>query len=361
MPVSADEWRQAVADGAVDAETATRLEAYFAQRVVAESSPSDALAADPIDPDDENFRLVGGFSDIFVTIGLFLLLGAIVTLVRPTLWGVVVAVCAWPLAEIFTRRRRMRLPSLALAAGFICGAGVQTIALIDGHPSGAPLATGDLLPLAAPLAFIVGALAAAAHYWRFRVAFDVGAIAACPIAAVLSASFLFAPQLTLTLLQPLFLCAGVGVFALAMRYDVSDLQRRTHRADVAFWLHLTAAPMIVHGVLGAPGPLFRLIGDPSAPRALATLAAIFIFVIVALIVDRRALIVSGLSYAGVAIYALVSLGQSATPTSVGLALLFIGAMVLTLSVGWGALRRALLPHLPLGALTRFAPPATERA
>ena len=48
------------------------------------------------------------------------------------------------------------------------------------------------------------------------------------------------------LLLPLVFVAGLGVFAFAMRWDMTDPQRETRRSDVAFWLHLLAAPMIAH-------------------------------------------------------------------------------------------------------------------
>ena len=40
------------------------------------------------------------------------------------------------------------------------------------------------------------------------------------------------------------LVLGIGVFLFAMRWDSSDPARVTRRSDVAFWLHLLAAPMI---------------------------------------------------------------------------------------------------------------------
>ena len=49
------------------------------------------------------------------------------------------------------------------------------------------------------------------------------------------------------------LLLGIGTFLFAMRWDGSDRARITRRSDVAFWLHLLAAPMIVH-------PVFTLLG-----------------------------------------------------------------------------------------------------
>ena len=49
------------------------------------------------------------------------------------------------------------------------------------------------------------------------------------------------------------LLLGIGVFLFAMWWDASDRARTTRRSDVAFWLHLLAAPMIAH-------PIFTLLG-----------------------------------------------------------------------------------------------------
>ena len=49
------------------------------------------------------------------------------------------------------------------------------------------------------------------------------------------------------------LLLGIGMFLFAMWWDASDRARLTRRSDVAFWLHLLAAPMIAH-------PIFTLLG-----------------------------------------------------------------------------------------------------
>ena len=62
---------------------------------------------------------------------------------------------------------------------------------------------------------------------------------------------------------------GLGVFAFAMWWDMSDRERRTRRSDVAFWLHLAAAPLIAH-------PIFHMLGvldnNVDAARALLVIA-----------------------------------------------------------------------------------------
>ncbi len=34
-----------------------------------------------------------------------------------------------------------------------------------------------------------------------------------------------------------------------MRFDMTDPERLTRRTDIAFWLHLLAAPLIVHSLI----------------------------------------------------------------------------------------------------------------
>src|SRR4029079_4502023 len=99
----------------------------------------------------------------------------------------------------------------------------------------------------------------------------------------------------------LVLFLGVGVFLFAMWWDSSDRSRLTRRSDVAFWLHLLAAPMIAH-------PIFTLLGlnngSVSAGEALAVVGLYVLFGLTALAVDRRALLVSALAYV---LYALTQL------------------------------------------------------
>src|SRR3954454_11270567 len=61
----------------------------------------------PASPDDEQLRFIGGFSDIFVTIGLAMFLGAIgffgAQSGGPWGMGAMIAIAAWLLAEFFSR------------------------------------------------------------------------------------------------------------------------------------------------------------------------------------------------------------------------------------------------------------------
>ena len=137
--------------------------------------------------------------------------------------------------------------------------------------------------------------------------------------------------------------AGLAIFGFAMRWDMSDRERQTRRSDVAFWLHLIAAPMIAH-------PIFALIGvtdggNIGVGAAVGVLAVYVAFGLVALAIDRRALLVSALAYV---LFALTFLFDrfGAVELNVALTALVIGSALLTLSAFWTPIRRAVVQPLP---------------
>lgn len=327
---------RAVAEGIIDADTARRLAEFY------ESAPIDPA---PTDPDDESFRLITGFNDVFVTTGIVLVFGAL--LFFGSAGALVVAIVAWGLAEIFTRQRRMALPSIVLAGSFV-GAAIPLVGrehVFDDGFAG----VGSLL---CALAMIAAALA---HYWRYRVAIDIS-LAACGVGAAFLWMLLnVAPQFAAAHHGAIALVYGLAVFGFAMHFDRSDPERKTHRADIAFWLHLLAAPLVVNGLLGGVvvgGPLAQM----SAGAAMLTLVAATLFTLVAIVVDRRALIVSSLAYVGGALLMLVKQDQGHDGSIIYIVML-LGAAVLALSVGWRPIRQRLLAILPVDLSKARLPPA----
>jgi hypothetical protein len=149
-----------------------------------------------------------------------------------------------------------------------------------------------------------------------------------------------------------FLVAGLCVFAAAMRFDLSDPLRQTRRSDKAFWLHLLAAPLIVHSLFGGRGAFVQVDGA----QAVGLLLAILLIVVVAVLIDRRALIVSALSYAGGAVAAIAQ-HMGGLGASAGASLLAVALVVLSLSIWWRGLRALILPLIPLPGLIARLPPA----
>jgi hypothetical protein len=80
---------------------------------------------------------------------------------------------------------------------------------------------------------------------------------------------------------------------------------------------------------------------------------------VAVLIDRRAMLVSGLAYAGIAFWTLIrqaGLSDMTTPLTV----LALGTFVLLLSAGWRPLRAGILRIVP-PALARRLPQASVSA
>ncbi|NIJ19370.1 MFS family permease [Sphingomonas naasensis] len=316
--------------------------------------------------DEESFRLLTGFNDIFVSIAAALILvavgwigfyigGKIMNIdahagprqvgVAVAFGGFAVSITSWLLAEYFTKQRRMALPSILLLLGFAGGffAGLGAI-----WGANAPwLAeqfnlTTDLQEqqLAGVIGIIVGIATAAAtwvHWRRFMVPITVAVGALALVAVAVGAITAFFPA-SKDALNPMLLIAGVLVFVFAMRWDMSDRERRTRRSDVAFWLHLAAAPLIAHPVFHMLGVFDHRIGVPMAGVVIALYVA---FAAVALAVDRRALLVSSLVYVLWAMFELFE-QSGAVELAAALTALVIGSALLTLSAFWQPMRRSVI-------------------
>ncbi len=366
---SEDDINSAVAAGALSPEAAKSFRGYMTQvRELPRSS-------------EENFRLINSFNDIFVAIGIVILLlavGAIgqalagsfgpaeswlsiaqrdVTDAELRAWteannfkdalqislsGLLVAAVSWPLAEFFTNKRRMALPSILLLLAFVGGVfaailGFGVAILESGNDQLGAVVVSVSALLAAGAAFL--------HWRRFMVPITVAAGAAAIAATVIALVVAAIDPVNINeegVLLLVFL-AGLAVFAFAMRWDISDRERTTRRSDVAFWLHLLAAPMIAH-------PIFALIGvtdgnNIAIGAAIGVIAVYVGFGLIALAIDRRALLVSALAYV---LFALTFLFREfgAVELNFALTALVIGSALLSLSAFWQVIRGGIVSMLP---------------
>lgn len=312
--------------------------------------------------DEESFRLLTGFNDIFVSIAAVAMLVGVAWIggrIWAPLAGGLVAATAWGLAEYFTRQRRMALPSIVLLLAFIGGVAgfLSGIIAINGEAleswlkalsSNENVRIGAASVIGATVAAIT-AFAAWLHWRRFMVPITVAAAAVAVVVVALALIFGLVPAAR-EAFMPIVLIAGVAMFAFAMRWDLSDPERRTRRSDVAFWLHLAAAPMIAHALFHMLGVLD---GDMGVAMALAVVAIYLAFAFVALAVDRRALLVSSLAYV---LYAMSSLFGTAGAVELAWALtaLLIGSALLTLSAFWQPIRQRVVGTL--GSVADRLPP-----
>ena len=313
--------------------------------------------------DDEDLKFVGGFGDIFVTIGLVLFLGALGYFSSKSGSSeavfLVTGGATWLLAEYFTRKRRMALPSIVMLLVFIscCFAFFAVLFFGNTHETVDEIfKSSDLSAAQRWIIFgrifatcIATAIMAVIYYWRFRVPIAVAGAVAVFGGVVIALISTILPDFVRQYARYIILTYGLGVFALAMYFDMSDTLRRTRRTDVAFWLHLLAAPLVVH-------PLLNPIAKANAlteERAVLIVAVFLLLGAIAIVIDRRAILVSSMSYAGISLIALVKRTGLASfvSESVPLTLLTLGGFILLISVGWHPIRRLVLSWLP-ASLTR---------
>jgi MFS family permease len=359
---SQNEIDEAVAAGAITPDSATALRTFI------EGQRSMSV------PDEEHFRLITGFNDIFVSVAAAILLvavgwigqsigetaGLIVGGDGPSpLLGLFVAASAWGLALFFTARRRMALPSILLLLAFVGGTlmtAATTFTLVIGE---AALENNEtLVGVVGAVSAAIAALGAWLHWKRFRVPITVatGAAAVAGIAVGLLVAVLGERIEGMeNLVLGFVLMLGIGTFLFAMWWDGSDRGRITRRSDVAFWLHLLAAPMIVH-------PVFTLLGLNDGNATITEgFVVILLYValgVTALAIDRRALLVSALAYV---LFALQSMFREfgAVELNVALTALVIGSALLLLSAFWHQARSAIVRPLPEGLRNRL--PIIDRA
>lgn len=296
----------------------------------------DAL---PSRADEEDIRLTTGFADIFTAIMLIVGASTIGTLAGG-FGAIIICAAAFVLGRPLIQTRQFAASAIALT---LC-ISVGTVAL-----------TADTLGIGA---LIIATVVTGAYWKVYKVPI---AFAATFVAAVLFIIVLDPGDIgDIGEPSPIrAILAGTILFGAALYCDAKDRLRQTRMSDVAFWLHLAAAPFIVHG-------LFTILGYQPFQGEMASSIPVFsifaVLTFISLIIDRRPILVSTLSYLFAALY---QLGSNAQPTIDGAAYLLnaaiapgiIGIGILFLAAGWTPLRRALIGLLP-DKITMYVPAAS---
>ncbi len=172
--LGAEDLRAAVAAGILTEAQAASVSALAQDR-------AGMRAAMP--SEDEPFEFFKGFSEIFVSVGLVILLtGISATLALFGGFAVLVALplitaaIAWWWAGYFTLKRRMNLPSMVLASAFGGGLFLASVTLLGGADPG--------MRMAVVASFLIGAAGMALWYRRFRLPFSMFILGLFVLAAV---------------------------------------------------------------------------------------------------------------------------------------------------------------------------------
>ena len=286
---------EAVAAGALAPEQAHNLRNFVATRNGAPTA------------DEEYARVFLGFNDAFVgyaCLFALLALGMIGATVGDSsrgfggvpsmgllVGGALVAGGSWGLSELFLRRGRFAYPGIIMAltlgvGTFVALAGLITMVFDRSPPDEV---VGGLLGF-----FAAGAAAALSWlYWRrFKVPFAAFVFVGMAVVGVIVLILGLTARTGAagTILPIVVTIAGLAVFAYAMVWDGRDPMRFTARSELGLWLHLLAAILIVIGLTR----LLGLTNIDSVGQAIGMIALYLVLALVALIVNRRALLLIGI-------------------------------------------------------------------
>ena len=346
--VTPDDLRAAVAAGILSEGQAASVTALAQGR---------AGRRDTLPAEDEPFEFFRGFSEIFVSLGLVILLSGVAAMLA---WFggsdllifvpfAVAAVAFW-WAGYFTLKRRMNLPSMVLACAF--GVGLYTSAIT--------LAAIAELPTRVTLvgSFAVGVLGMVLWYRRFRLPFSAFILGLFVLGVVYSLtasvdslggfiegnrgggfSALFdlreSPAFALATLA-----FGVGAFCVGMWFDTRDPYRLGRHAATAFWCHMLAAPALVNTVALT---LYNTGGQSGVVLLMIALVGISVL---ALVIDRRSFLTAAIAYIAIVIAWIVQgSGDADFGTWTGV-LILLGATITAIGTWWVPLRAALMRALP---------------
>jgi hypothetical protein len=299
--------------------------------------------------EDEPFEFFRGFSEIFISIGLVILLTGATALLSViggfallTLVPLATAAIAWWWAGYFTLKRRMTLPSMVLATAY--GVGIVIFAFTV-------LARADLDErTVAILGFAASALGMIAWYRRFRLpfsAFLTGTFALGTIYAVTASAENIVGLVTggndirsfFDLGEsPAFASAtlvfGIGAFLVGMWFDTRDPHRVGRHSATAFWCHLLAAPALVNTVA-----ITLLNGTGIAVLA----GALVLIALLALVIDRRSFLTAAIVYIAIVIAWVMGEGGG---TSWIFVLIVLGSFITAIGTWWVQLRARVMDLLP---------------
>lgn len=353
MSLTEDDLRAATAAGIIDEAQAASLTTLAHQR-------AGRLARGL--PEDEPFELFKGFAEIFVSLGLILLIGGAMGFAAAVggIFAITLGLAAlcWFAGTYFTLKRRMTLPSIVLVSGYATGIGGFIVQMLEA------MDLGSSSGIAIVLFGLVGIGAMLFHFRTFRVPFSMfiagcfGLLVVFGFTAEISLDDMFDNEF-----ETLFdlrqgssfafatLIFGLFAFAAGLWFDLRDPHRVGRMARSAFWLHLLAAPALVNTIMMTA---YNVQGGAGMALTVLGIALVTCF---ALVIDRRSFLTAGLGYLAAVIFSFLEQGDA--DLSIPILMLVLGAIVTYLGTFWTNLRVRLMRALPDFPGKDRLPPYTE--
>ncbi len=299
--------------------------------------------------DEEQFKLITSFNDVFVVVAcsLFIISTNWIAYVFINYYSFLLTpIIAWFLANFFVLKRRMAFPGIILS--FFFSGGLFTLiltTLIEIKYFNEQVNT--LYSIIAAL--LVSTIGTYFHWRRFKVPITMSILFLSVLGTFFSTILCFWPTFKDHILI-LLIISGILTFSFAIYWDQRDLTRTSYKSDTAFWLHIASAPLIIN-------PLFTLLGISEEKSGIISMFIVLLlflfFVVISLIIDRRAFMLSSLIYV---VYALSTYFNSYSEGKIGFALsgIIVGLSLVFLSVFWNSVRLKLIKNIPL-IFNRFIP------
>ena len=287
------------------------------------------------DNSEEHLRFVRGVGDIFIMLGVIFVAVAGAQIEISAVFNLVPILILVGASEWLIRIRRLSLPGIAL---------LISILYFSNQLIGFSLSNPELLDLG----ILTGV--ALAFYFRYKMPFTL-----LPIAAGCLGALSIIIGIDIRTEHYIFALFGLLVFIAAMWFDSRDKKRTTRLSDSAFWLHLLAAPLVVHGIM------ITLLSSDSVPFTEFFIILFFvIFFLIALFVDRRAILVSSLSYAIFAVIKLAITGKVDIENMTLIIFIAFGMFIIFFGVYWYKIRNLIFSKVGNVQIARFVPPFLPR-
>ncbi|MCP4077840.1 MAG: hypothetical protein GY744_16840 [Gammaproteobacteria bacterium] len=310
--------------------TANQVDPLFQFIVQQESRSPDGNQQEPL-------RFIRSFGDVFITIGIIMLVLAI-NMADLSGYAYFIPAAGFVLvSEWLVRVRKLALPGIAILIAILY---FVNKAIDFNHQE------------ATTFGLAILSLTSLIYYLRYKMPFSLLPLAMGLVAIVII-------QLGWNIVEKPAILAIMGfiVFIVAMVFDVLDTRRVSHLSDSAFWLHLLASPLMVHGLM------FSLLSSndqwiQSIDAEIIIISFFIGFFLLALLVDRRAMLISTQLYM---IYAVTQLLQNQindTQNVLMLVLMALGLFVLFFGTYWYLARRFIFGFLSQTAINRFVPDLT---
>lgn len=283
---------------------------------------------------EEPLKFIRSFGDIFITLGVVLLVIAINMAGLSGYYYLIPVAGFLAVAEWLVRVRRLALPGIAILISILF---FVNKAIAFDHENATIFGLGILC------------LTSLLFYLRYKMPFSL-----LPLAAGLVAIGII--QIGLDVIKHPIIFTGFGliVFIVAMWFDVRDTARLSHLSDSAFWLHLLASPLMVHGAM-----VSMLFSDQAWIQAIGKEVIIVTFfsaiLLLALLLDRRAMLISTQLYI---IYALTQILQGQLDSTQNILiyiLMALGLFVIFFGTYWYKTRRLIFGFLSESVISKYIP------